>query len=322
MNDLLNSIDQAVSIKDPAECNRAITQCHYHLSQALRRTIGLDTGANFHSWAVWGSKKAGVTIRQEDLDQAKDDAMRAGGVSGLVVAGAVAKFLEQVTGRGLWYWVGSVTGPVCGAQVGKMMAIHSRRKASELVLEGNKLVLNDIGRTTGSFVERFVDGIDEAGLKSFLETLSDPLLRRAFQAYGEAALAESDEKKHQACYFGNCLAILFEHQKLQKYIEGAMPVVVRRCVTKRLLTFDIGTRKLSVSQDISGGLDSTFPPTLSELRHEELKRFLLKWNDDLTSNRRTAASDWTSLKQRMRYIVDLFRCFHLDSDVVSAPTFV
>ena len=320
MKNLLKSIDQAVSIKDPADCNRAITECHYQLSQALRQTIGPDTGANFHSWAVWGSKKAGVTIRQEDLDQAKDDAMRAGGVSGLVVGGAVAKFLEQVTGRGVWYWIGSVTGPVCGAQVGKMMAIHSRKRASELVLEGNKLVLNDIGRTTARFVEQFEEGIDEAGLKSFLDTLSDPLLSRAFQAYGEAALAESEEEKHQACYFGNCLAILFEHKKLQKYIEGAMPIVVRRCVTKRLLTFDIGMRKLSVSQDIAGGLDSTFPPTLSELQDDELKRFLLKWNEDLGSTRRTAASDWTSLRQRMRYIVDLFRCFHLDPDVVSAPT--
>ena len=320
MNNLLESIDQAVSLKEPAECNRAITECHYQLSQALRRITGPNAGANFHSWAVWGSKKAGVTIRQEDLDQAKDDAMRAGGISGLLVGGAVAKFLEQVTGRGVWYWVGSVTGPVCGAQVGKMLAIRSRRRAAELVLEGNKLVLNDIGRTTARFVELFSDHMDEVALKGFLETLNDPLLSRAFQAYGEAALTESEEQKHQACYFANCLAILFEHQKLQKYIEGAMPVVVRRCVTKRLLTFDIGARKLSVSQDIAGGLDSAFPPTLSELRSEELKQFLRKWSEDLGPTRRTAASDWTNLGQRMRYILDLFRFFHLDPDVVSAPS--
>ena len=87
MNNLLESIDQAVSLKEPAECNRAITECHYQLSQALRRITGPDAGANFHSWAVWGSKKAGVTIRQEDLDQAKDDAMAA---------------LTAVTGIGRW----------------------------------------------------------------------------------------------------------------------------------------------------------------------------------------------------------------------------
>jgi hypothetical protein len=28
---------------------------------------GTDAGANFHSWAVWGSKKARVIVRQEDL---------------------------------------------------------------------------------------------------------------------------------------------------------------------------------------------------------------------------------------------------------------
>ena len=160
MSGLADSIDKALGTADPAACNEAITRCHYRLSEALRNVLGSDSGANFHSWAVWGSKKAGVTIRQEDLEQAKDDAMRAGGVCGLAVGVAVAKALERVTGSSLWYWLGSVTGPICGAQVGKLLAIHSRRRAAALVLEGNKLVLNDIGRATADFVDRFSGGIN------------------------------------------------------------------------------------------------------------------------------------------------------------------
>ncbi len=319
MYSLESLIIESLNVANPADCNQAITNCHYQLSQALRAVLGEDSGANFHSWAVWGSKKAGVTIRQEDLEQAKDDAQRAGGASGLVAGVAVARFLEQMTGRDFWYGLGAVTGPICGAQVGKMLAIHSRRRAAALVLDGNKLVLNDIGRVTAAFVKRFEDGVDEQGLAEFLNGLSDPLLREAFSAYGRAALTGELKEKHLACYHGNCLAILYEHQKLQPYIKGAMPVVVRRCVTKRLLSFDIGARRLSVSRDLLGTGPEVFPPTLAEIPEGGLRNFLLRWDNDLDSVTGTAASDWTSLRQRMRYIVDLFRCFHLDPDVVSSP---
>jgi hypothetical protein len=319
MNRLEDSINRALSVSNPAQCNEAITNCHYQLSQALRGLLGEDSGANFHSWAVWGSKKAGVTIRQEDLEQAKDDAQRAGGASGFVVGVAVARFLGQMTGRDFWYGLGAVSGPLCGAQVGKMLAVHSRRRAAALVLEGNKLVLNDIGRVTADFVERFQDGVDEQGLAEFIKGLSDPLLREAISAYGRAALASDLSQKHQACYYGNCLAILYEHQKLQPFIKGAMPIVVRRCVTKRLLSFDIGARNLSVSQDLLGTGQEIFPSTLAEIPEGDLRTFLLRWDRDLDSVTGTAASDWTSLQQRMRYIVDLFRRFHLDPDVISSP---
>lgn len=319
MNNLHSAIDQALSTLDPAACNRAITRCHHRLSADLRGILGQDSGANFHSWAVWGSQKAGVTIRQEDLEQAKQDALRAGGTGGLLVGLAVARALSRITGHRLWYGLGATVGPACGAQVGKLLAIHSRRKAAALVLEGNKLVLNDIGRVTAEFINRFANGVDAERLQEFLQTLSHPLLRQAFTAYGRAALATDLTDKHQACYFGNCLAILYEHQKLQPYITGAMPIVVRRCVTKRLLSFDIGARRLSVSQDAARQGSELFPPTLAQIPHGELRDFLLQWDQDLDSVAGTAASDWTSLPQRMRYIVDLFRCYHLDIAVVSEP---
>ncbi len=319
MHSLAESIDRALAISDPAECNHAITACHYRLSLALRRVLGTDTGANFHSWAVWGSKKAGYTIRQEDLESAKDDAMRAGGASGLLVGAGMARLLKNLTGQNFWYGLGAVAGPICGAQAGKMLAIRSRGRAARLVLDGNKLVLNDIGRTTASFVTRFSRGVEAERLDEFLTNLADPLLRSAFFSYGKAALADDLSQRHQACYFGNCLAILYEHQKLQPYIRGAMPLVVRRCVTKRWLSFEIGERRLSVSQDILESGSRVCPPTLANIPEGDLKSFLLQWDSAPDAPKQTAASDWTSLPQRMRYIVELFRCFHLDPDVLSPP---
>ena len=60
-------IDEAVDDRDPVLSNLRITLVHRELSIALRWLIGDDSGANFHTWAVWGSKTAGRTIRREEL---------------------------------------------------------------------------------------------------------------------------------------------------------------------------------------------------------------------------------------------------------------
>ena len=60
-------IDEAVDGRDPVLSNLRITLVHQQLSLALRQLIGEGSGANFHTWAVWGSKTAGRTIRRDDL---------------------------------------------------------------------------------------------------------------------------------------------------------------------------------------------------------------------------------------------------------------
>src|SRR5262249_55559817 len=78
-------IRDAIDTKDPSLSNRKITIVHYGLSQVLHDVIGPDAGANFHTWAVWGSRKAGVTIRQEDLGDALRNATVVAGIVGLMV---------------------------------------------------------------------------------------------------------------------------------------------------------------------------------------------------------------------------------------------
>ncbi len=76
------AIAEACAEPDPARCNRQITRLHYELSNALREALGRESGPNFHSWAVWGSRKAGMTIRQEDLDGAVRGATAAAALAG------------------------------------------------------------------------------------------------------------------------------------------------------------------------------------------------------------------------------------------------
>ena len=89
-------ITDAIQTPDPFLSNFKITRLHYLLSNALLEAGGPDAGANFHSWAIWGSRKAGVTIRQEDKDQASRDATLVAGIVGAVVGVGVGWLLSDV----------------------------------------------------------------------------------------------------------------------------------------------------------------------------------------------------------------------------------
>src|SRR5690349_21671481 len=79
-----DQIDEAITTPDPGLANLRVTVVHYRLSLALRSVLGPDSGANFHTWATWGSKKAGTTIRQEDVPHLRLLAGLAGGGLGLL----------------------------------------------------------------------------------------------------------------------------------------------------------------------------------------------------------------------------------------------
>ncbi|WP_231740629.1 hypothetical protein [Thalassoglobus neptunius] len=328
-------IDEALAASDPLLSNFLITRCHHLLSEALRAAIGPETGANFHSWAVWGSRKAGVTIRQEDRDQAARDATFVagcvGGVVGLIVGGLTGQWtgLSLFVSLLVWITLGALTGGFCGYQ----LARYTRRAASRRILDGNRLVLDDIGRATACYLQYVRDSeanSDEANFASVLETIdemsrksrTENLLGRAFTQYESARVGADLDNRVEATYFGNCLAILHEHIRLQPLISQSLPFLIRKCVTERLMTFSVGEETLSVHEDVPPLDEAIFPPALRELTNPELLEFLTPpdgWDTGRSNLEQTRASDWTVLKERMGYIVNLFRTRQLESDVVAAP---
>jgi hypothetical protein len=325
-------IAEAIETPDPPLSNRRITLVHYRLSQALRAVTGADAGANFHTWAVWGSRKAGVTIRQEDLTEAIRNATVVAGIVGSVVGLVVSWVSISLWLTGLHRSIvllSALVGMCCGALVGRWIAIHSRREAARLILEGNRIVLEDIGRQTARFVALFRDKNEEDAnsLEAFLaelrpgETASggQDLLRRAFTQYYAARYAEDLKQKHEAAYFANCLAVLHEHIRLEPYIKKSMPFIIRKCATKRLMQFDVGTVSLTVSEEVPRLDGVPFPDSLHDLSSRELSDFLdgaQGWGGDLS---KSPARDWTNIRERMRYIVQLFRVMHLERSVFSEP---
>jgi hypothetical protein len=325
-------IATAVDTADPSLSNREITLVHFDLSRALNAVTGTDAGANFHTWAVWGSRKAGVTIRQEDLGEALRNATVVAGIVGLVVGLGISGL---AIGLGLvnlpWLVVplSGVVGAICGAFTGRWIATYSRREASRLILVGNRIVLEDIGEQTARFISTFhhCEQADEALLQTFLDEFrqgetaagGQDLLRQAFEQYYRARYATSPKQKHEATYFANCLAVLHEHIRLEPYIKKSMPYIVRKCATKRLMQFDVGRVKLKVSEEVPELEQEQFPESLSSLSDRQLETFLngpSGWGGDGPS---APARDWTNIRERMKYIVRLFRVMHLERSVFSEP---
>jgi hypothetical protein len=293
-------IAEACAEPDPARCNERITRVHYGLSEALANAIGRDAGPNFHSWAVWGSCKAGYTIRQEDMRSAVRNAMLIAGACGLLVG--IASGL--LAGRWMqWHndlaaaTLGAALGAFTGAVSGRLIAVWSRRKASRLVLAGNRTVLEDIGTQSARFLDLLEAGATPADRAAFFaglrpgpsETHGQARLGIAFRAYLDAVDAPDLHARRAAMIAANCEIVYHEHIRLDPYIRGAMPLIIRRCATRRAMQYQIGDDRLTVYEDVPGSASPT------------------------------AARNWAHIEERMRYVFALFRRYHEAPGVFAAP---
>ena len=294
------AIDEACAELDPVRSNQLITSLHYRLSEALADAFGRDGGPNFHTWAVWGSRKAGATIRQEDLDSAITNASVTAGI----VGGVVGVVVGIVSGRWLGWRpdaltgiMGAVLGCAAGVWTGRQLAIWSRRRASELILRGNQVVILDIGKQSARFLEMLEDGATGEGRGEFFAGLragsteghGQDRLAQAFRSYLVAFDATDTAVKRAAMIQGNCDIVYHEHIQLEPFIKGAMPFIVRRCATQRLMTYEVGEKVFTVGEDLPG------------------------------ISTPTAARDWTKIEERMRYVFALFTEFHSAPEVFSKP---
>jgi len=282
---------------------------------------------------VWGSQKAGETIRQEGSEVATDHAVGMGFVVGLMVGVGVFSILTTSLPGQRVLLLGALAGAWCGGWTGRWLAGYGRRAAACAILEGNRTVLADIGRQTARFIAHMHDleTPDAARLAVFLNGLrsgktasgGQDLLRMAFTQYYTARFATHAEERHEAAYFANCLAVLHEHIRLQPYIKRSIPWLLRRWVTRHLLTFRVGSMQFSVAEDVPTLDDTAFPATLSTLTNGSLQHFLSGpegWEVRRGKRTGTRARDWSDLRQRMGYIVTLFRVLHLHPAVFAAPS--
>jgi hypothetical protein len=242
--------------------------------------LGPGSGANFHTWAVWGSKTAGRTIRREDVS--------------MLPRWMAGRFVDQ---------------------------------AASQIFGGNATVLEDIGRQSARFLATVHDG---GGLEEFLAGLrpgparsgGQDLLRGAYRHYRDASREADRDRRDELMLCANLLAILHEHQRLEPYIDAAVPRPLRGFVTKRLLSFSVGAEAMKVSIDVPTRGPTPFPETLMTIEDPELHSLLDGpggWDRTPDTPAGSAAGDWTKLSDRMNFIVDLFRSRQADPNLLTPP---
>lgn len=321
-----DQIGRAISSPDPVLANLRITVTHYRLSLALREIVSPEAGANFHTWATWGSKQAGATIRQEDVPHVRALALLTGGGLGLL---GTAEVRHRLGGTRL---LASTTGTLLGSWGIHALTQQLLDHASRMILGGNITVIDDIGRQTARFVSTFHGHPepDAQRLEVFLGALrpgpsaagGQTLLKNAFTHYYQARHAQDLNEKHEQMLLANLYTILHEHIRLQPYIAGAMPLLARRLTTQRLLNFYIGLRKMSVGKDVVPLDDVDCPCTLRHLENAELLGFLGGpggWDRTPDSLLGSHAANWADIHDRMNFICDLFRTYHFAPGLFIAP---
>lgn len=313
-------LDEVVANPDPAEANRDITCAHHELSVLLDRRLGPDAGANFHTWAVWGSREAATTIGRNDVSGLT---ARVGGI-----AGAAGALLGAVlAGPG-----GGACGALLGAAAGAAFTRRALDRARYHVAHGNRIVVDEIGGVTARFVTAFANDTepDADHLSNFLAWLrpgptaagGQDELARAFTAYHRAAFELDLRRKHQLVFAANCRIVAHEHIRLQRDIAAAMPRALRRWITRKLLNYRVGPERLHVACDLTSVDGPTYPTALDALTELEAKEVVAALRDRHRPEGSLAGSgakDWSSYAQRMNYVVELFRTRHLSPDVFAAP---
>jgi hypothetical protein len=193
--------------------------------------------------------------------------------------------------------LGAGVSTLTSGWAGRQLAISSRANAAKLMLQGNRIVIQDIGEQSARFLELLGNGATSEGREAFFAGLragptelhGQDRLGNAFRLYLAAYDSDDLEEKRAAMIAGNCEIVYHEHIRLEPYIRGAMPFIMRRCATRWFMTYRIGARVLAVSEDIPG------------------------------TPARTAARNWAKFEQRMHYVFALFQKLHNAPEVFSTP---
>ena len=283
-------ITRVVAMKEAAARNLLITQAYCDLSVEIADLLGSGAAINWCTMAAWASRRAGQSIRGEDLPGQQIVARAAARVPG-------ARFL-----------------------------VDTMRVVSREVGEGNREVFMEVAPAFAGFARAYRAG-EEALADFFAAFTKGPperggqdILRRAFEFYLEAARTPAGKHKAELLYAANLHVALQEQTRLQGRIAAAMPggPTTRTLVTKAMLEIELGggTAIHRLGEDLP---DGAFGEHLEALEDPDLVSFVLCFDADIRSTCGSRAERWDSLADRMRFIVELFRLHSSDASLFEEP---
>ena len=226
----VQDVEQIAGGAQPVLRNLQITLCYSDLSGVML----VPGNANWCTFAVWASKQAGVTIRDEDLVRA----LRARLARSSVLQGPILRLIELVGG--------SIEQHV--QRLAKLIVdLGPFRRSSDAVARGNKKVFEEIGREFARFLPLIAEGREEtqAAIDGFCGELragpppdGQDLLGDAFRAYYRARFHPDPDEGAQLMLLANLKIGFHEQTRLQPEITEALDATVVPPAELQRLVYD------------------------------------------------------------------------------------
>jgi len=311
--------------------NLQVTQGYYRISNAMKKYVS-SKNVNWTSFATHASKTAGQALRHELMPGLlKSSLLRMGGYENTFM------FLNE--------GLGSVEPQLSEDQNSRLGGAF--RHVSLLVSDGNITVFEELAIPFTVFIDSFKDDweYNEVKLQAFLDENFKPgplseggqdYLKEAFTAYYNARYETRAKAKAEYVLIGNLLVGLHEQTRLQPQIEQSMAVplelfsnnpndpgtengkkskfspmmsgVIGKAFTQMMMLITLPSRDLKLGQTVIAPTGvASFPIDLLEIEEPrclELVRMFETSQDTLTGS---GAENWSSLRDRMSFVVDFFR---------------
>jgi hypothetical protein len=311
--------------------NLQVTQGYYRISRALKKCVS-SKNVNWTTFATHASKTAGQALRHELMPRLlKSPMLRMGGYDNTFM------FFQD--------GLGSADPQLPDNQTGRLG--EAFRQVSLLISDGNITVFDELAWPFISFINTFKDdwSFDKVKLQAFLDehVLPGPLseggqeyLREAFTAFYNARYETRPKTKAEFVLMGNLLIGLHEQTRLQPQIEQAMAVplelfsdspkspeerrdafqkqplmmreIISKAFTRMMMSITLPSRELRLGETIIAPTGvASFPTDLLEIENPrclELVRMFENRQDTLSGS---GAGNWSSLRDRMSFVVDFFR---------------
>ncbi len=336
----LADLERIAQLQDAVIRNLLITQRYHDLSHELAGVLGLSN-ANWSTFACWASKTAGISIRMQEVPAEFSAALHAEAK----LEEKLSKLYTKLgfLGRLLVPRQNPLDlARAIIAEVSSQIAEGNLKVYAELAPLFAKFAytFSSPGSRTKERLDAFLNDLKPGPASK--DGQED--LKEAFTAYFVAADTEDEIMKAQLILYGNVKIGLHEQTRLQQNIAGGIDAPFTDRVYEQFFAhknwllqpvvkwFTVGAVKVFAREfrddwqrlatrfmmrlstpdghEIPLGVDlpaGEFPPELAVLTYEQLISLLLEYDPDLTTTKGSAAVDWVRLKDRMRFIGELFR---------------
>lgn len=339
-------IQTTVSLENLVIRNLQVTLGYHRLSQGMRKFIG-SRNVSWCGFAAHASKTAGQALRHENMPHfLKSSMLKWAGYDDTLF------YLNDILGQPERDFTKVQNSLLAEAmkQVSLLISAGNILVYEELAWPFASLITTFSNVWYRDEVE-LREFLQDHFRRGPLERDGQNYLIEAFRAYFNARFETKPKRKAEHVFMGNLFIGLHEQTRLQPYIEQALAVpydvfvagqrtneedshaanaglmqsnqlrdLVTKTVTKMLMSISLPNRDLKLGGDViapSGVI--SFPEDLIIIEDPRCQRLVESFDSNVDTLTGSAADDWVSLADRMRFVVDFFRSYQQYKRMFSAP---